>query len=111
MIQGSASEAIVTCVVAARGRYLSSFVEGVADEKEKERIIAQKRGTLVVLASSHAHSSTQKAALIAGTKFATVEVDAEYRLRGGALRGKLRELREQGLDPFYLTCTLGSSAL
>ena len=96
-------------MVAARDRYLRSCVEGVADEKEKERIIAQKRGKLVALASSFAHCSTQKAALIAGTKFATIEVDAEYRLRGEALRAKLRELREEGLEPFYLTCTLGSS--
>ena len=63
----------------------------------------------MVLASSHTHSSTQKAAIITGTKFATVQVDSEYRLRGKALRDKLRELREQGLEPFFLTCTLGSS--
>lgn len=81
----------------------------MSDEKERERVIAQKRGNLVVLASSHTHSSTQKAAMITGTKFATVQVDSEYRLRGKALRDKLSELREQGLEPFFLTCTLGSS--
>ncbi|KAF8456560.1 pyridoxal phosphate-dependent transferase [Terfezia claveryi] len=85
VIQGSASEAIVTVLVAARDRYLRQCSEG-------------------------AHSSTQKAALIAGTRFATVEVDKEYKLRGEALREKIRELKEEGLDPFFLTCTLGTTS-
>jgi len=109
VIQGSASEAIVTVLVAARDRYLRWCVEGVTDEKEKERIIGEKRSKLVALGSTQVHSSTQKAALIAGTRFATVEVDGEYKLRGKALREKIRELREEGLEPFFLTCTLGMS--
>ena len=107
VIQGSASEAIVTVLVAARDRYLKQCVEGIEDEKERERIITEKRGKLVALGSTQAHSSTQKAALIAGTRFATVDVDGEFRLRGEALRKKIKELRAEGLEPFYLTCTLG----
>lgn len=99
----------MTVLVAARDRYLSQCAEGVTDEKERERIIAEKRSKLVALGSTQAHSSTQKAALIAGTRFATVEVDGEYKLTGEALRKKIRELREEGLEPFYLTCTLGLS--
>lgn len=110
VIQGSASEAIVIVLVAARDRYLRQCAEGVTDEREIERITAEKRSKLVALGSTQAHSSTQKAALIAGTKFATVEVDKEYKLRGEALRKKIRELKEEGLEPFFLTCTLGTTS-
>lgn len=107
VIQGSASEAIITVLVAARDRYLQQCVEGITDEKEKDRIIAEKRSKLVALGGTQAHSSTQKGAMIAGVRFATVKSDEQYRLRGEALRSKIEELKKEGLEPFYLTCTLG----
>ena len=108
VIQGTASEAIVVCVVAARDRYLRQCVEGIADEAERERIMTEKRGRLVALGSSQTHSSTQKACLIAGVKYASVEVDGEFKLRGKALEKTLEKLRGEGLEPFYLTVTLGA---
>ncbi|KAF8456102.1 pyridoxal phosphate-dependent transferase [Kalaharituber pfeilii] len=110
VIQGSASEAVLTVMVAARDRYLNHLVQGITDEKEREQIIAETRGKLVALGSSQAHSCTQKAALIAGVRFESLEADEEYRLRGDTLRRKLKKLRKEGYEPFYLTCSLGTTS-
>src|SRR5437773_1618661 len=76
VIQGSASEAIVTVMVAARDRYLRESTAHL-DGAEREIVITEKRGRLVALGSEMAHSSTQKAALIAGTRFRAVPVELE----------------------------------
>ncbi|KAI5803334.1 pyridoxal phosphate-dependent transferase [Peziza echinospora] len=110
VIQGSASEAVVTVMVAARDRYLAHCVEGITDEKERERIIAEKRGKLVALGSEHVHSCTQKAALISGVRYEKVKVDKEYRLRGDELTKTLERLRGEGWEPFFMTCTLGTTS-
>ncbi|KAB5532626.1 pyridoxal phosphate-dependent transferase [Coniochaeta sp. 2T2.1] len=113
VIQGSASEAVLTAMVAAREKYLRETVppEGAVGEREREDVLAGKRGRMVALGSSGAHSSTKKAAVILGLRFETIAVTAEdgYALTGEKLRGKLRELRERGLEPFYLTVTLGTT--
>lgn len=110
VIQGSASEAIVTVMVAARDRYLNSCGEGVEDEKERERIIAEKRAKLVALGSNQAHSSTHKASLITGVKFVTVKTEDGWKLTGKNLRETIESLKKEGLEPFYLTCTLGTTS-
>ena len=108
VIQGSASEAIVTVMVAARDRYLR---ESTAHLKgaEKGRAIDEKRGKLVALGSVMAHSCTQKAALIAGTKFRAIPVELEdnFGLTGKAFREMVDQCRSEGLEPFYLTASLG----
>src|SRR5262249_14883601 len=66
VIQGSASEAIVTCMVAARERVLRRRAdeEGLQGNAREKRI-EELRAKLVALGSDQAHSSTAKAALIA----------------------------------------------
>ena len=116
VIQGSASEAVVTVMVAARERMLRSIVdkEGLAEgSKEREKRIDELRGgKLVALGSDQAHSSTQKAAIIAGTKFHAIPTKREdkFGMRGRALRAALQECKDEGLTPYYLTVTLGSTS-
>ncbi|KAH8145063.1 uncharacterized protein LAJ45_10974 [Morchella importuna] len=111
VIQGSASEAIVTVVVTARDRYLKMLSAGAKTAEEKEEIIDAHRHKLVALFSDQAHSSTQKGCQIAGVKHRSIKVPgsptSNYSLTGPLLRQKLEELNEQGLEPFYLTLTLG----
>jgi aromatic-L-amino-acid decarboxylase len=73
---------------------------------------AEMRGKLVALGSEHAHSSTQKAAIIAGTRFRTVPAskDTSYSVTADSLRTVIQECRAKGLEPFYFTATLGSTA-
>lgn len=111
VIQGSASEAVLTAMVAAREKYLRETVPEGLDEQEREDALAKKRSRMVVLGSSGAHSSTKKAAIILGIRFETMPVTAEdgYALSGKRLGEKLAELRARGLEPFFLTVTLGTT--
>ena len=112
MIQGSASEAIVTVMVAARERVLVRKTDDLKTEEEKEDGKDAMRGKLVAIGSDHAHSSTHKAAIIAGTKFRTVPTRREdnFAMRGEDLKRVLNECKAKGLIPFYLTVTLGTTS-
>ncbi|KAH6625179.1 pyridoxal phosphate-dependent transferase [Boeremia exigua] len=112
IIQGTASEVIVTAVVAARERVIRRRLAHMPEGEEKMDAAADLRGKMVALGSEHAHSSTQKAAIIAGTRFRTVPAPAEsnYSVTAAALQNTIRECEAKGLIPFYFTATLGSTA-
>lgn len=115
MIQGSASEAIVTVIVASRDRYLRSLTTGIEDKNERDLIIDQYRGKLVALCSDQSHSSTQKGCLIAGTKYRPITVprnesSKNYSLTASTLRSALEAAKADGLEPFYTTVTLGTTS-
>lgn len=112
VIQGSASEAIVTVMVAARERIIRRRTEKLAEGKEKEEAVMKLRASLVALGSEHAHSSTQKGAIIAGTRFRSIACPYEdgFSMTGSTLRHQLEKCKEEGLEPFYVTVTLGSTA-
>jgi aromatic-L-amino-acid decarboxylase len=67
---------------------------------------------MVALGSEMSHSSTQKAAQIAGVRFRSIQVSREnnFALTGKDLEEVLLQCKAQGLEPFYLTTTLGSTA-
>ncbi len=111
VIQGSASEAIVTVMVAARERYFDAQTEGLNDD-EKDRKISELRGKLVALGSDQSHSSTQKAAKIVGTRYRSITAPQsdDFALTGKALRHAIEDFKGQGLEPFYLTVTLGTTS-
>ena len=110
VIQGSASEAIVTVMVAARERYFIQACEGL-EGKEREEKLNSIRGRLVALGSEQSHSSTAKAALIAGVRYKSIptRMDDDLALTGDGLRTALEECTREGLEPFYLTTTLGTT--
>jgi aromatic-L-amino-acid decarboxylase len=112
IIQGTASEVVVTALVAARERIIRRKLKDMPEGEEKMDKAAEMRGKLVALGSEHAHSSTQKAALIAGTRFRTVPAPREdgFRVTATALRKRIEECRAKGLEPFFFTITLGSTA-
>lgn len=111
VIQGSASEAIVTVMIAARERYLNRACEGLEGEAREEKI-SSIRNRLVALGSDQAHSSTQKAALILGVRYKAVPTTMEDNLSmaGKHLIATLGECERDGLEPFYLTTTLGTTS-
>ncbi|KAL8900120.1 MAG: hypothetical protein Q9207_005843 [Kuettlingeria erythrocarpa] len=117
VIQGSASEAIVTVMIAARERCVREHVEaqdknGLSRSKSEDEKEWQLRSKLVALGSEMSHSSTQKASMIAGVKYRSIPVNAadEYALTGRGLKNTLEEVGKQGLVPFYLTVTLGTTS-
>ncbi|KAL5119583.1 hypothetical protein ACEQ8H_002429 [Pleosporales sp. CAS-2024a] len=112
IILGTASEAAVTAVVAARERIIRRRLASMPEGEEKLDAAADMRGKLVALGSEHAHSSTQKAAIIAGTRFRSVPAPAssDYSVTASALRKTIEECKAKGLEPFYFTATIGSTA-
>ncbi|KAI9836099.1 MAG: hypothetical protein M1819_001715 [Sarea resinae] len=111
VIQGSASEAVVTVMVAARDRYLREATAGLEGNELEDRT-AHLRGKLVALGSEMSHSSTQKAAMIAGVRYRSIPVRREnaFALTGQELQSALEECKREGLHPFYLTTTMGTTA-
>ncbi|KAL2111901.1 hypothetical protein VUR80DRAFT_9013 [Thermomyces stellatus] len=110
VIQGSASEAVLTVMVAARDKFLSEKLQGLEGEEREEREW-DIRSRLVAVASETSHSCTKKAARILGVRFATVPIEraTDFTLTAANLDAKLAELRAKGLLPFYLTATFGTT--
>ncbi|KAH8681483.1 pyridoxal-dependent decarboxylase-like protein [Xylariales sp. PMI_506] len=110
VIHGTASEAIATVMVAARDKFIREATAHLSGE-EQEDAIAVKRSKMVALGSAATHSATKKAAMITGVRFRAVPVHAkdDYKLTGEGLRATIEELRAKGLEPFYLTATLGTT--
>lgn len=162
---GSASEAILTVMVAARDRYLGRRIETMVDNCEAnndgrkrrnmEKIRRDLRTNLVVLGSTSTHSSTrkqnfpirlipqlkgflgrnnkflflatgqlpretsrqanhsdfaEKAAQILGVEFRAINgsIANNFAMTGEELRKTLKQCEKEGLEPFFLTATLGS---
>jgi aromatic-L-amino-acid/L-tryptophan decarboxylase len=115
VIQGSASEAIVTCMVAARERYLHAKcdAEGLEpNSSQRDERIAQLRGKLVSLSSDQTHSSAQKGARIAGTlhKPITTSYANNLSLTGSDVEKALEECTAAGQEPYFLALTLGTTS-
>ncbi|KAI4221933.1 MAG: hypothetical protein L6R36_006535 [Xanthoria steineri] len=116
VIQGSASEAIVTVMIAAREQFVRRHcrlaVPQPASEVEAEDGEWRLRTRLVALGSEMSHSSTQKAAMIAGVHYKSIPVDVtdDFALTGRGLTEALQDLTGRGWQPFYLTLTLGTTS-
>jgi aromatic-L-amino-acid decarboxylase len=68
---------------------------------------------LRIYASSEAHSSIDKAAIVAGIGRAGVRripVDGDYRMQAGALAAAIAEDRAAGWTPFCVVATLGTTS-
>lgn len=104
VIQGTASEATLTALVAARGRALAR-ASGSAPH-------------LVAYASTQAHSSFIKACMIAGlarspedrTHVRLIDVDDELRMRPDALAHAMRDDVAAGRTPFFVMATVGTTS-
>ncbi|KAJ6020486.1 hypothetical protein N7540_005990 [Penicillium herquei] len=114
VIQNSASDAIATMMVAARERRVRELVlaEGLEEgttEYEERKMDRQPR--LVAIASDQTHSSAAKGALIAGTRFRSVSTRLEdnMEMTGPRLREVLEKCDKDGLVPYHLTMTFGTT--
>jgi aromatic-L-amino-acid decarboxylase len=98
VIQGTASEAVLVALVAARER----------------AVRAGASGPFVVYASDQAHSSVAKAATIAGLGPAglrRVPVDGRWRMDPSALERMIAEDRAAGRTPIMVCATLGTTGV
>lgn len=114
VLQGSASEAVVTVMVAAREKRVRELVDAEQLEegsKERDERMYELRSKMIALGSDQAHSSTAKAAIIAGVRFRKVptRLQDNFEMTGESLRVTLQECRRDGLEPFYLTTSMGTT--
>ena len=88
-------------MLSARSRALSLNV------KDGEMNITHK---LVAYTSNLAHSSVEKAAMMAGVKMRLLETDSDFSLRGDVLSKAISEDKAKGLIPFCVVATLGTTS-
>uniref|UniRef100_W5LJL2 Aromatic-L-amino-acid decarboxylase n=1 Tax=Astyanax mexicanus TaxID=7994 RepID=W5LJL2_ASTMX len=104
VIQGTASEATLVALLAARSRILKRILND-DPEKQEANIISR----LVAYSSDQAHSSVERAALIGGVKMKKIPTDCKFAVRGEAFQKILEEDKAAGLIPFYFCATLGTT--
>eukprot|EP00208_Stichococcus_sp_RCC1054_P005457 CAMPEP_0206146194 /NCGR_PEP_ID=MMETSP1473-20131121/29683_1 /ASSEMBLY_ACC=CAM_ASM_001109 /TAXON_ID=1461547 /ORGANISM="Stichococcus sp, Strain RCC1054" /LENGTH=524 /DNA_ID=CAMNT_0053542663 /DNA_START=1063 /DNA_END=2637 /DNA_ORIENTATION=+ len=102
VIQGTASEAEVVVLLAARARTLAQAGHSQEDQ-----------GRLVVYTSDQAHSSVQKACMISGTAHCrTLRTNAAHHwaLQADTLEAAIEEDLAAGLIPSFVTATIGTTS-
>ncbi|XP_050395851.1 histidine decarboxylase [Patella vulgata] len=103
VLQTTASNATFVSLLAARSeairRYKSSL--GLEDAEINARLVAY--------CSDQAHSSVEKATLIGLVQLRLLESDDNLSLRGEILQEAVDRDREQGLIPFFVCATLGTT--
>ncbi|KAK2587138.1 hypothetical protein KPH14_002896 [Odynerus spinipes] len=104
VIQTTASEATLVALLAARTRAIRDV-----QESEPDQTPAEINSRLVAYCSDQAHSSVEKAGLIGLVKMRYIESDADLSMRGEALEEALARDRADGLLPFFVCATLGTT--
>ncbi|EOA32600.1 hypothetical protein CARUB_v10015893mg [Capsella rubella] len=102
VIQGSASEAVLVVLIAARDKVLRSVGKNALEK-------------LVVYSSDQTHSALQKSSQIAGIhpeNFRVLETDAStnYALRPELLQEAVSKDLKAGLIPFFLCANVGTTS-
>ncbi|XP_021961790.1 aromatic-L-amino-acid decarboxylase [Folsomia candida] len=105
MIQGTASEANLLTLLTARTRMVKYCKNNRKPGYDETTIL----GRLVAYASDQAHSSVERAGLLAGVKMNLIKTDDILEMRGDALKFAIRRDKAKGLIPFYVVATLGST--
>ena len=70
-------------------------------------------GKLVAYTSNQAHSSLEKAAMVAGIgvdNLRLIEVDERFAMRSNALKIQIAKDRQSGLIPFFVSATVGTTS-
>ena len=102
VIQDTASSSALCALLAARER---------ASKRRTNRVGIQ--GTMFAYTSSQAHSSIEKAAKIAGIgaeNLRLINVDEAFAMQPEALARQIAADRDQGLTPFFVCATVGTTS-
>lgn len=104
VIQDTASTATMVALITARERTTEfSLTRGGLQAQERP---------LIIYMTKHAHSSVDKAALLAGfgrNNIHIVEHDERYAMRPESLRAKILEDLAEGFTPCAIACTSGTT--
>ena len=102
VIHGSASEATLASILAARWRVTGGAINNLGDTSH-----------LVAYATSQAHSSIEKGLRIAGigaSQLRVVPHDRSFAMRSDEFARMVADDRAAGLTPFWVCCTRGTTS-
>uniref|UniRef100_A0A8C8YLM7 Aromatic-L-amino-acid decarboxylase n=1 Tax=Prolemur simus TaxID=1328070 RepID=A0A8C8YLM7_PROSS len=105
VIQGSASEATLVALLAARTK-VTRRLQAASPELTPAAIMEK----LVAYASDQAHSSVERAGLIGGVKLKAIPSDGNYAMCASALQEAVQKDKAAGLIPFFVVATLGTTS-
>ncbi|XP_014230247.1 aromatic-L-amino-acid decarboxylase [Trichogramma pretiosum] len=105
VIQGTASEATLVALLGAKVKKIKQVKEQHPDWSDSDIV-----GKLVAYGSAQAHSSVERAGLLGGVKHRLLETDSKHQLRGETLAEAIQADKENGLIPFYVVGTLGTTS-
>ncbi|KAG7173247.1 Aromatic-L-amino-acid decarboxylase-like, partial [Homarus americanus] len=98
VIQGTASEASLVALLAAKTKMVNKL-----KEKKPDLLKDTITSKLIAYASDQAHSSVERAGLLAGVKMRQVVSNDEFAMRGPALRHAIQQDLKLGLIPFFFS--------
>ncbi|XP_017776880.1 PREDICTED: aromatic-L-amino-acid decarboxylase-like [Nicrophorus vespilloides] len=104
VIQGSASEATLIGLLAAKERVVRRLMAGNSNMTESEI-----KGKLVAYSSDQSNSSVEKAGLIGSMIMRLLPSDDKGRLTGKILTEAIEKDKKSGLIPCYVIATLGTT--
>lgn len=104
VIQTTASEATFVSLLAARTEAIRCY-----KEEGHEMADSDVNTRLVAYCSDQAHSSVEKAGLIGLVRMRYIESDEKFSMREDRLAEAIEEDRANGLVPFYVCATLGTT--
>lgn len=105
VLLGTASECVLISMLSARRLAFQRYKR--ANGAEEDGTILNK---LVAYSSRLAHSCVEKAAMISLVKIRLLAVDDNHSLRGETLSKAIEDDLSQGLIPFYVCGTLGTTS-
>jgi len=98
VIQGTASEATLVALLGARSKIMAS-------KHDQTQLLSK----LVAYASDQSHSSVERAGLLGATKIRLLPTDKNLSLRGITLSNQIEKDKANGLIPFFVVATLGTT--
>ncbi|KAG5678534.1 hypothetical protein PVAND_008201 [Polypedilum vanderplanki] len=104
VIQTSASECILVTMLAARAQAIK-YLKQQHPFVEETQLLSK----LMAYCSKEAHSCVEKAAMISFVKLRILEPDEKSSLRADTLKKAMEEDELQGLIPFFVSTTLGTT--
>ncbi|OTF84103.1 aromatic-L-amino-acid decarboxylase-like protein, partial [Euroglyphus maynei] len=107
VIQGSASDCVLVSLLAARCAAIKELRAKNGNDQIDEGALLSK---LVGYCSKEAHSCVEKAAMISLVKLRILDTDENFSLRGHALQEAMEEDKRNGLIPFFVSATLGTTS-
>nr|XP_024219695.1 histidine decarboxylase-like [Halyomorpha halys] len=107
VIQTTSSEATLVALLAGRTEAIKKYRQYKSNSTDLED--AEISSRLVAYCSDQAHSSVEKAGIIGLIKMRYLESDTSLSLRGDILKEAIEKDRSQGLIPFFLCATLGTT--